>query len=99
MEVSADLKPVEHQVSPELKIQSYGRSIPSISHPGHNEDAIAHSAQDGFAALFDGMGGQQNGELASRVARTSLVESLRKITTPDPCNSRKTNKRCFTSSI
>lgn len=75
--------PAEQQASSELKIQSHGRSLPSIDHPAHNEDAIAHNKQEGFAALFDGMGGQQNGELASRVARTSLADSLKQITTSD----------------
>lgn len=42
----------------------------------HNEDAIAISAQCGFAILADGMGGYNAGEVASQIATSVLKETL-----------------------
>ena len=42
----------------------------------HNEDAIAISADHGFAILADGMGGYSAGEVASGIATSVLKETL-----------------------
>ncbi len=68
----------------ELKIESHGRSLPSIKHPERNEDAIAHNSASGVAALFDGMGGVANGELAAKTARGFVVERLKAINSSAP---------------
>ena len=44
----------------------------------HNEDAIAWSAEQGWAVLADGMGGHQAGEVASAIAVETISEQLKK---------------------
>jgi PPM family protein phosphatase len=42
----------------------------------NNEDAIAHSAENGIAVLADGMGGHNAGEVASQQTTQALMEGL-----------------------
>lgn len=52
----------------------------SATHPGlvrsHNEDALIADALSGFAAIADGMGGYNAGEVASRIAVERVSASL-----------------------
>lgn len=61
----------------EFGIKTFGRTIPSLKHPSHNEDAIGRSDDHGFALVLDGVGGVQNGLAASNAAARALSESLR----------------------
>jgi len=81
--METSLNPLEQQKPNELTLESYGMTIPSTRHPDHNEDVIRHSMPKGFAMLLDGMGGEINGEKASKAARDSLTESLGKISNSD----------------
>jgi protein phosphatase len=46
----------------------YSISIPSLKHPGRNEDAIAYDAKGGWIAVLDGVGGTKAGKEASNKA-------------------------------
>ena len=51
-----------------------------LTHPGlvrpHNEDAFFIDAAQGVAVVADGMGGHENGEVASALALTTVQESM-----------------------
>jgi serine/threonine protein phosphatase PrpC len=46
--------------------------LPSSLHPNHNEDAFFLDARRGLAAVIDGMGGHDAGDLAARTGRDTL---------------------------
>jgi protein phosphatase len=58
-----------------------------------NEDAIAISAQCGFAILADGMGGYNAGEVASQIATSVLKEALEERLLNKPWYSRFNRSR------
>lgn len=64
----------ERQASEELKIESFGSTIPSIKHPGFNEDAIGHSPAKKLAIICDGFSDSGLGMRASNVARKTIAE-------------------------
>lgn len=55
-------------------------AVAHVSHTGHvrknNEDSIAIVEEQGIFVLADGMGGHEGGEIASRVAVDSVVQSI-----------------------
>lgn len=49
----------------------------------HNEDYLSWLPESGLVTLADGMGGHNAGEVASKLAVTSIMDSLTNLTSPD----------------
>ncbi|PIR42434.1 hypothetical protein CO058_02530 [candidate division WWE3 bacterium CG_4_9_14_0_2_um_filter_35_11] len=54
----------------------YNAAYPSPKHPQHTEDASLELPAIGLFGIFDGIGGMDNGALASRIAKHSFSESF-----------------------
>ncbi len=59
-----------------LKTQIYGMTDPGMVRE-RNEDAVSWDSADGWAVLADGMGGHLAGDVASRLAVTTLEQQFR----------------------
>ena len=62
----------------------YTHSIPNTNHPDHNEDRVIADETKRFAAVFDGVGGSENGEMASRTASENLFKQLTSFLADNP---------------
>lgn len=51
----------------------------SSSHPERNEDAVISDSQHGFIGVFDGMGGQAAGNVASNIAQNTIGQVLKSL--------------------
>lgn len=49
----------------------------------HNEDYISWVVESGLVILADGMGGHNAGEVASKIAVTSVTDALQEVLSPD----------------
>src|SRR5579885_3137162 len=54
-------------------------SKPHEEHPERNEDYILVDAQRGLAAVFDGVGGNERGGMAARVAARTIQRHWRHV--------------------
>lgn len=98
MSEQGDLSQAQFDQAPrkELGLRFSGKSVPSISHPERNEDAIGRSEIDGIAMVFDGVGGLALGDKASRLGREVVSLRLR----PIPLNSDpESTKRAVSSAL
>lgn len=53
-------------------------SVASPEHPKKNEDSYFIDEQLGIAGIFDGMGGAEHGDIASRLASEGFLENIQK---------------------
>ncbi|OGD93616.1 hypothetical protein A2697_04135 [Candidatus Curtissbacteria bacterium RIFCSPHIGHO2_01_FULL_41_44] len=65
----------------ELKLKFSGKTVASLKHPDRNEDAIGFPYGEeekglNWAAVLDGVGGLEHGELASRIAIEVISTNL-----------------------
>lgn len=54
-------------------------SIASFKHPDRNEDAVLADKQSRAFGVFDGMGGHEAGDVASRLAKDTILANLNRI--------------------
>lgn len=66
--------------TPELDI--YGLTDEGLVRD-HNEDYISWTPESGLVVLADGMGGHNAGEVASKLAVTSICEALEEVLSPE----------------
>ena len=59
-------------------LRVYWSTIPSEDHPSSNEDAELIDTVLDLVAVFDGVGGYEGGEVASRIARDAVLATWRK---------------------
>ncbi len=58
-------------------LRVYWSTLPSQDHPDSNEDAVLIDLTLDLAAVFDGVGGYEGGEVASRIAAQSVLATWR----------------------
>ncbi len=69
----------EVNISPEHLFNITVASEASFRHPQRNEDYACYNLNKGWAAVFDGLGGGERGDLASRIAGQVIGDSLNKL--------------------
>ncbi len=77
------MKEQAHEIStnPEHLFNITVASEASFRHPQRNEDYACYNLSKGWAAVFDGLGGGERGDLASRAAGDIIGERLNKLDT------------------
>lgn len=68
----------EH-LKPELKLEGYSSSVASTEHPEVNQDSFICDRESRTFAVFDGLGGHSDGELASKLAQEYIHDCLKKL--------------------
>lgn len=54
-------------------------SLPSDRHPERNEDSLVVDRRRGLAAVFDGVGGKDDGHIASEAAAQYLLQAWKEL--------------------
>ncbi len=71
--------PSTSRLSPRTPFTFARYSVPHAEHPERNEDALLIDQQRGLAAVFDGVGGSGQGQIASRLAARLIQRRWKQI--------------------